>query len=419
MNAALISLKFRNKPLSVLMSGQGVVALANLVYGKAVALYISPIEWGGYSVQLAVMLLLHSLMVTPTIQSFKAEMTSSDYRRIVNFYGRILGVIYIGVFALMAIGAVLYTHNIIWALVWVAAVAQGLYSLSNDSLNFAGKHNTYSLLLIGYAVFNLLLYGVVVWVFGQNKAINLWQILALLNGVFAVVSVWQAIRLINGFRIDYQDFTDWFPTELLRKYQCYIWPLVSLAVWGWLINYADRYLIRFYMTDADIGQYTLGYGIGSKMQLVVTPLIAFLTPLIFQLKADSKLPKEVDKLLWHYLKRYFLIAGGLCIVFWATYPWIGLLLLSMAYKPAFVIGPIVASGYLFLTCIHILEIKWYAYGLTRFVLWHNCAGAIMNVILNIILIPRLGIVGAAMATLLGFAGQFLIVLWLFQYDAKS
>jgi O-antigen/teichoic acid export membrane protein len=419
MNTALISLKLRNKPLSVLMGGQGLVALANLVYGKAVALYISPIEWGQYSVLLAVMLLLHSLMVTPTIQSFKAELTSSDYQRVVNFYGRILGVIYIGVFALMAIGAVIYTHNIIWVLVWIASVAQGIYSLSNDSLNFAGKHKIYSLLLIGYSFFNLLLFGTVVWGFGQNKAINLWQILALLNGVFAVVSVWQAIRLINGFRFDYQAFADWFPTELLRKYQHYIWPLTSLAVWSWLINYADRYLIRFYMTDADIGQYTLGYGIGSKMLIVVAPLISFLTPLIFQLKADSKPSKEVDKLLRHYLKRYILIAGGICIVFWATYRWVGLLLLSITYKPAFVIGPIVASGYLFLTCIHILEIKWYAYGLTRFVLWHNSVGAIINVILNIILIPRLGIVGAALATLLGFAGQFLIVLWLFQYDAKS
>ncbi|QIP16238.1 hypothetical protein G8759_28145 [Spirosoma aureum] len=419
MNTALTSLKFRNKPLSILMSGQGLVALANLMYGKAVALYISPIEWGKYSVLLAVMLLFHSLMVTPTIQSFKAELTSSDYRLVVNFYGRILGVIYIGVFALMAIGAIIYTQNIIWVLVWIAFVAQGLYSLSNDSLNFTGKHKTYSLLLIGYAFFNLLLFGIVVWGFGQNKAINLWQILALLNGVFAVVSVWQSIRLINGFRFDNQAFSDWFPAELLRKYQCYIWPLVSLAVWGWLINYADRYLISFYMTDADIGQYTLGYGIGSKMLLVVAPLIALLTPLIFQLKADSKPSKEVDKLLWHYLKRYILIASGLCIVFWATYNWIGLLLLSMTYKPAFVIGPIIASGYLFLTCIHILEIKWYAYGLTRFVLWHNSMGAVMNVVLNIVLIPRLGIVGAALATLLGFAGQFLIVLWLFQYDAKS
>ena len=419
MNAAFAFLKSRNHPLTLLASGQGVVALANVVYGKATALYIPPTEWGRYSILMAVMMLLHGFLVTPAIQSFKASLAVFSHQTSVRFYGCLLGITYGIVLTVLMAGVYGLGWPVVWLWVWLAAVGQGVYSLSTDYLNVSGQHRAYTFLLSLYALANLLLFGIVVLGFGRHTVVTLWQMLALLNGLFAGASVWQSARLWRESWNTNKKVSTWFPSEILRQYQRYVWPLVSLAGWNWLINYADRYLIRLYLTDADVGYYAMGYSVGSKLLILVTPLIAFLSPLVFQLKADGQPGANANRLLMPYLKRYAAVAGGVCLLFAGLYRWVGQLLLSAAYEPAFVVGPIVAVGYLFLTCIHILEMKWYAYGTTRLVLWHTIVGAVLNCGLNLVLIPRFSIMGAALATLLGFAGQFLVVLWLFKYDAES
>jgi O-antigen/teichoic acid export membrane protein len=77
----------------------------------------------------------------------------------------------------------------------------------------------------------------------------------------------------------------------------------------------------------------------------------------------------------------------------------------------------VALGYLFLTSIHLLELKWYTFGQTRNILWHTLFGVVVNLALNVLLIPRLGLVGAAWATAIGYAAQFALAHFLFTHDA--
>ena len=171
--------------------------------------------------------------------------------------------------------------------------------------------------------------------------------------------------------------------------------------------------MRLYLTDADVGQYVMGYSLGSKLLILVAPLLTFLAPKILKLRATGLPSATANPLLLRYLARYVVVAGSGCLLFYLSRDWVGQWLLSDRYKPAFLIGPIVAVGYLFLTSIHLLEVKWYAFGQTRLVLFHNVLGAVLTVALNIVLIPRLGILGASLAALLGFAGQFLLVIWLF------
>ncbi|MBD2704800.1 polysaccharide biosynthesis C-terminal domain-containing protein [Spirosoma sp. BT702] len=413
MNNGSILLKSRHHPLAVLIRGQALVALANLAYGKLTALYISPAEWGNYSLVLTFVMLLHGFVITPTIQSFKASLTGPSPKIAVSSYSQILALIY--AVSLLVAGFVASVHHngFLWIAAWLSLVGQGVYNFSNDYLNVMGRYRAYSGILLLYALGNLILFGIVVVSFGQSTTLGLFLNLALLNVALAIVAVRQAIQSDTTFRFRIQRLSNRYSPDLLRQYQRYVWPLMSLAVWNWLINYADRQLIKYYMTDTDVGQYVMGYSLGSKLLLLVAPLIAFLSPIVFRFKSDGYSDGHVNKFLVPYLKQYAAVVGSVCLLFVGLHRLIGATFLSSTYESAYVVGPIVAVGYLFLTCIQVLEIKWYAYGQTRFILWHTVVGAIVNVLLNIVLIPRLGIVGAALATLLGFAIQFLAVLYLF------
>lgn len=400
------------RPLLMLMSGQMIMALAGLAYGKLTAVYIAPDVWGDYSLWFVAMTLLHGVFISPALQSFKAALSQFSCQPVIAFYGHLLLLMYLTIGPLLALSAGLYYQNPVFGLVWIAAVGQGIYQFSTTYLNASGQHRAYTLLHAGCAISTVLSFMFVVIGFNNRTATGLWQATLLVNTGLAIVAIWLLIYP-NGVIFSSAPGAD--STELRRTYRQYVWPLVSLAFWGWLINYADRYLIRLYLTDADVGQYAMGYSLGSKLVWLAAPLLAFLSPHVLNLRTNGQTPEQANPILLSYLIRYVGLAGMGCLLFYVGRVWIGQWLLSDRYAPAFVVGPIIATGYLFLTSIHLLELKWYAFGQTPFVLWHNILGAILNIGFNLLLIPRMGIVGAALAALLGFAGQFLLVIGLFLF----
>jgi O-antigen/teichoic acid export membrane protein len=404
------------RELLLLGLGQAVVAIAGLVYGKLTALYIPPDEWGAYGLMLSGMTLFHGFFVTPTTQSFKVSLSRFPHGSVIRFYSQILMRIYLIGGLIVALLVAVDWQDTILILVWIVAIGQGIYQLGNDYRNVLGNHLGYTITQVSYGLGNLLLFSLLIINTKTYTASRLWQSLALLNTIFASFAIW---RLATPQPINFTQGKTVNRTELTQACRQYISPLLSLALWNWLSNYADRFLIRLYLTDADVGQYGMGYSIGSKMLLISAPLLAFLSPQVLQLRAHDQSSKTVNSLLIRYLLLYAVVAGIACLLFYVGRNWIGKLLLSEYYKPAFLIGPLVAIGYLFLTSIHILEVKWYAFDQTRFVLWHHIAGALLNIVLNFILIPQLGIIGAALATLLAFAGQFMLAVWLFIWTEST
>ena len=394
----------------MLISGQVIAALAGLVYGKLTAVYIQPAVWGDYSLWFVGMTLLHGVFITPTLQSLKAALGQFSHQSVIAFYGRVLLLIYLTIGPLLALLAGLYYQNSIVSLIWIAAIGQGVYQFGSIYLNALDRHRAYTLLQAGYAIGTVLAFILVAIGLNNRTVIGLWQAVTVVNSVLAVIAIWPLLRL-GGVVVSSAINTT--TVALRRSYGQYVWPLLSLAFWGWLINYADRYLIHLYLPDTDVGYYAMGYSLGSKLLLLVAPLLAFLSPQIIRLRAAGQSPEQANALLLSYLIRYVGLAGIGCLLFYAGRVWIGQWLLSDRYATAFVIGPVVATGYLFLTSIHLLELKWYAFGQTVFVLWHNVLGAFLNIGFNLLLIPRMGILGAALATLLGFAGQFLFAIGLF------
>ena len=402
--------------LTTLMSGQVVTALAGLSYGKLTSVYIPPSVWGDYSLFVVIVTLVHGLFITPTLQSFKAALVQFSHHVVISFYGSALLLIYCIAGLILALWTSWHGYNMTISLIWIAMAGQGFYQLGCNYLNTLGQHWSYTLLQTGYAIGTILGFMFVIIGLNEHTVTGLWQATALINTCAAVIVSWYLTRH-DTLVVHSATVTDFKP--LIPNYRQYVWPLLSLACWTWLINYADRYLIRFYHTDVDVGQYAMGYSLGSKLVLLVAPLLAFLSPKILQLRAAGQPAQAANGLIYSYLIRYLVLAGVGCGLFYIHREWIGRLLLSEHYAPAFSVGPIVALGYLFLTSIHLLELKWYAFGQTWFILWHNVFGTLLNLGFNLLLIPRLGILGAALAMLLGFAGQFLLALGLFYVNKPA
>lgn len=188
-------------------------------------------------------------------------------------------------------------------------------------------------------------------------------------------------------------------------------PLAMNAVAGYVLNAGDRIVIQSLLTPADVGRYQAAYLIGNAVILVLYALGQSWTPRLVELR-DPR-----DRMAVHAHSRnslYLILAPAVLGVSLAA-PWGLRVLAPSSFEPetltvvvaliavaAFPVAAGGASGRELLTLRR-----------GRAIAATTMGTALVNVGLNIILLPRIGIAGAALATLLSFmlqAGSKLLLL---------
>lgn len=197
----------------------------------------------------------------------------------------------------------------------------------------------------------------------------------------------------------------------LREYLSFGLPTVPGNLSSWVVNSSDRYVIALFLGTAYVGYYSPGYTLGNMINMFIAPL-SFMLPAVLSKHYDDGNLKDVKTVL-SYSMKYFLAlaipsAVGLSLL---SRPLLTILSTPEIAEQGYLITPFLAlSGLLFglyaiITQILILEKKT---GITG-TIW--IVASILNLGLNIIFIPRIGILGAAATTLVAFALAFAISMY--------
>lgn len=400
--------------VTALYGAQGVAALAGLCYGKGIATFVDPDQFGTYSVQLALLTLVYSAFVAPLIQSFTASLRQEARAGAVRFHAGLFGRFYAGAGLCVTAAVGVGWLPAVSLLMWVGALAQGLYAISAGYLNASFRHRQYALLQGLHPVLALLLLGTLAVGWPGEQATGLWLVFGIGYGLTGALATYWAHRAgayrLPGRWTDRPQLPGSWP-----GYVAYASPLLVYAGFGWVTNYADRYLIAYLLEPADVGFYSTGYGLGARMAIVATPLTALLTPRVLALQRAGEPATAAHPVIRRHLALFASLALPVCALLWAFHDLIGRLLLSDAYRPAFRVVPLIALAYTFSLGLQFLETKFYAFRQTRYILIHSVVGALTNVLLNLWLIPRHGLVGAAGAMLGSCGCQFAVAAFLFGY----
>ncbi len=214
------------------------------------------------------------------------------------------------------------------------------------------------------------------------------------------------VFLICSIPLILQNIRFSFLREEVKPILKYSFPLVFVGLGGILLSLGDRYVLSYIKDLGQVGIYTLGYKVSSIVNLLV--LQAFnLGVLPLALKSFSSAEGKV------FLAKIMLY---LSIVLCSLFLIISVFSLdilqvfskSVEYLDAVKIIPVLLFAYIFdglriMFSYHILYIKktiWNAY--LTFI------GAIVNIGLNILIIPKFGYMGAAMTTVLSSILLFLM-----------
>ncbi|MFI5364875.1 MAG: lipopolysaccharide biosynthesis protein [Candidatus Binatia bacterium] len=190
-----------------------------------------------------------------------------------------------------------------------------------------------------------------------------------------------------------------FSWEQFRPLAAFGLLLAPVSACAWVVNVSDRFFLQRLTTDAEVGLYALGYKFGWLVELaLVMPFQKAWNPYFFSVADREDAPAVLAKVLTYYV---LLIGFGACVISACGAPAIRLMTRAEYHAAARVI-PLIALSYGLSGLVMCLSTGLIVIRQTRMVTLVALVGALVNVLLNVALIPGHGMMGAAVATVLTF-----------------
>ncbi len=226
-----------------------------------------------------------------------------------------------------------------------------------------------------------------------------------------------------------------FSPALLRKLLIYGLPLLFAGLAGMVNEVLDRILLKYFLTVpetltqvGEINDYIFSqigiYGANYKLSILITLFIqAFryaAEPFFFSQKNDKNAKKTYADVM-----KYFLIFGLAIFLFIMLYLDIFKYFIGKSYWEGLKIVPILLLANLFLGAVYNLSVWYKLTDKTKFGILIAGFGALITIVLNIILIPKIGYTGSAWATFACYFGMMILSYFLGQkyypieYDLKN
>jgi O-antigen/teichoic acid export membrane protein len=196
-----------------------------------------------------------------------------------------------------------------------------------------------------------------------------------------------------------------FEWSALRPVLVYAAPLIPVGLLQLCLHNLDRRLILHFSEEGSGQSMTGIYGLGYKISYLVTtmllgPFIQIWQPWIFRVQDEGERARLVAR-----VGTYAILAVALASLGVILFGRQAAILLSgeRPFWQAYRVIPFVASGYVFWALYHVSQTPLFIAKHTGRLFLVNLLAVALNVGLNVWLIPRFGILGAALATLVTFA----------------
>jgi len=187
-------------------------------------------------------------------------------------------------------------------------------------------------------------------------------------------------------------------------------PLIPHALAGSIISMTDRFFITNMIGLGETGLYTLGYQIGSIINIFAISFNKAYVPWLFErLKANNNKTK-VKIVKFTYL--YFIIISFTALVLGVTAPYFITIFTGEAFGGSSIYVVWIAMGYAF-NGMYLMVVNYIFYSeKTHILAMITFFTATLNVILNYFFINIFGSIGAAQATTITYFIKFILVWYL-------
>ena len=196
-----------------------------------------------------------------------------------------------------------------------------------------------------------------------------------------------------------------FDARLLGRMLVYGLPIMISSIAYVTNENLDKLLLEHFFGKEEMGIYAACYKLGVFMTLYIMAFKLGAEPFFFN-QADKKNAKDT----YARIMTWFIAFGALFMLIVVGFIdlFAGLLLGKEEYFAALMIVPVILLANLFLGVYYNLSIWFKLTDKTRYGMYFSLAGAIITLVLNLALIPIMGIMASAWATLAAYLSMVLL-----------
>jgi len=399
-------------------SGQVLSALAALVSIRIITELLPPAEFGHLTLLLGAGSLALGLAVTPQLQAViryypewygkgKASLLRLTAVRLLSFRVTAAAAVLAGGWGLYA----MFTGQAWWAGFLLAAllVVDAVRSFELALLNAARRQRSSAIIQAADGWARPLLAILAVLLFGQNAEVVL---VGYVVGSLLVVTLLRRFMRLEGKEVsplaEPECAVSSAQESLAVSIRRYAWPLVPLAIFGWLNGMGDRYIIAGILNMAEIGLYAAAFGLASRPFLMMAGIIELTLRPVLQnaIATGNKMGIEVAK-------RRMLLAmvGGsvLGVIGFVLFSELATrLFLAEQYRTAVDLMPWIALGYALYVTSTVYSRFCYAFDATGSVLSLTVVSSLAGIAVLVPLAIRFGLTGAVFAVPVRFAIELVL-----------
>jgi O-antigen/teichoic acid export membrane protein len=198
-----------------------------------------------------------------------------------------------------------------------------------------------------------------------------------------------------------------FDRSLLRAMNRFGLPLVPSAVALWLTNFSDRFFLVKLADLQEVGLYSIGVRVASAIVLLLTAFRLAWPAFAYSIDDDREAGKTYSFVLTYVVYVSCWLALGLGLLA----PWILKLITTEPFYPAQDVVAPLAFGIAAFGAYVVVQIGTGRARQTRSNWLVTGAAAVLNIALNLALIPSYGRMGAAIATVSAYTLLFVAMAW--------
>lgn len=195
-----------------------------------------------------------------------------------------------------------------------------------------------------------------------------------------------------------------FEAARTKRYAAYGFPICMSLLLGYTLNSSDVYIIAAVMGEASAGQYNAGYNLANRsLEILFVWVSMAMTP-----AAVTAFEKTGTKASQDIMRSY-----GASLLFLAMPAAVGIALVSK--DAGFILGesvrdqavtvmPFIAfAGLINGIVTYYVQRAFMLSGQTKEIVWLMIPPVVLNIALNLILVPKFGLMGAVASTIIGYS----------------
>lgn len=203
-----------------------------------------------------------------------------------------------------------------------------------------------------------------------------------------------------------------FSYSKLKEMLQYGLPFIPANLCSLVLTTSDRYLIKIYSDYSEVGLYSMGYKFGLFINIfIVAPFtLAWPTQII-----NISKKKNAVEIFARVMTYFILISTSFSVVLIVFIKDIYKMLLTPEYFPSHTIVPFIVFSYVFQGIYSVGVLSMFLKKKTKPQLIIFSVAALVNIVLNIVIIPIWGMMGAAITT---FISYLIIPLLTYYYSQR-